>query len=159
MKEGDVGALGAVRYAGRAVGALLLPFVFRRLGQRGCLIIGIVSLAGATAAQALVHDRSLAMQLSFVFGAANGWNDALFGVLAMEAAVPALAASTFALLMAVTNLSVAGDWIFSEAVAALNKNYRLVYTLASIVVLTTLPLAIPLGRAARRAEAEPAHVA
>jgi len=159
LRYGDLGTLGAVRYAGRAIGALLLPFVFRRVGQRGCLLIGIVGLAAATAGQVLVRGGLVATPLAFAFGAANGWNDALFGVLAMEAADPSLAASSFALLMAVTNLSVAGDWAFAKAVAAFDHNYRLVYLLASVVVLITLPLAIPLGKSARRDEPEPSDVA
>lgn len=155
--EGEIGSLGAIRYAGRAAGALILPWGYRLFRRRGCLTIGILGLAGATASQSLLHSRLEALPLAFLFGVANGWNDALFGVMAMDAADPALAASTFALLMAVTNLSVAGDWLFAKAVFRLGGDYRLVYQIAAGVVLCTVPLTIPLGRSVRRDGTEPPH--
>ena len=54
-----------------------------------------------------------------LFGAANGWTDAVFYVLAMEASDPRMAASTYALFMAVTNLSVAGGSLFARLAASL----------------------------------------
>ena len=52
------------------------------------------------------------------FGAANGWTDAVFYVLAMEASDPRMAASTYALFMAVTNISVVGGSLFARVEGA-----------------------------------------
>ena len=60
---------------------------------------------------------------ALAFGAANGWTDALFYILAMEAADPRMAASTYALFMAVTNVSVVGGWIFAEVATALGHGF------------------------------------
>jgi PAT family beta-lactamase induction signal transducer AmpG len=124
--QGYVGTFGAIRYLGRAAGALLLPIAATRIGPRGRLAIGIVGLAATASAQSLVDGRWSTGALAFVFGMANGWDDALFCVLAMEASDPRMAASTFALFMAVSNLSVAGDALFAEALALAHQDYRLV---------------------------------
>ena len=124
--QGDVGKFGAIRYLGRASGALLLPIAASRIGRGGRLTIGIVALAATSAAQAMVAGPWSAGVWAFGFGMANGWDDALFCVLAMEASDPRMAASTFALFMAVSNLSVAGDALFAEALAVARRNYRLV---------------------------------
>ena len=65
----------------------------------------------------------------------------------MEAADPRLAASTFALFMAVTNLSVVGDALFVRGVTA-SGGYHLPLLAAAGVALVTLPLAWPLSRPA-----------
>jgi hypothetical protein len=83
--------------------------------------------------------------LGFAFGVAVGLNDTLFAALAMEAAAPELAASTFALLMAVTNLSVVGDALFARGVT-LTGGYALPFASAALLTLAALPAAWPLGR-------------
>ena len=144
---GDVGLIGACRNLGRAAGALLLPLAVARLRRGWVLAIGIVALAATVAGQAAVGDRAGASALGLAFGAAMGWDDTLFSYLAMEAADPRLAASTFALFMAVTNLSVAGDALFAHGVVA-SGGYRTPFLLAALVALATLPLARPLSRPA-----------
>ena len=141
--QGDVGKFGAIRYLGRAAGAILLPIAARRIGRGGRLAIGIVALALTSAGQALVHDPWSAGAWAFGFGMANGWNDALFCVLAMEASDPRMAASTFALFMAVSNLSVAGDALFAEALASAHRYYRPVLAgsgLLALVLLAFVPI-------------------
>jgi PAT family beta-lactamase induction signal transducer AmpG len=144
---GDVGVLGACRNLGRAAGALLLPPAVARLPKRGVIVLGIVALAAAVAGQTLANDRGGAAALALAFGVAVGWNDTLFAFLAMEGADPRLAASTFALFMAVTNLSVVGDALFARGVT-LTGGYRLPLLAAAGLALATLPLAWPLSRPA-----------
>ena len=138
--EGDVGNFAAARYLGRAVGAGLLPIGARRLGRAGVLWVALAALAGSTAGQGLVESRWSAGAWGFAFGAANGWTDALFGVMAMEAADPRLAASTYALIMAASNVSVLGSGLFSEAVAGAGGDYRRVFLLAAAFVLLAAPM-------------------
>ena len=63
----------------------------------------------------------------------------------MEAADPRLAASTFALFMAATNLSVLGDSLFARGVVA-TGGYGGPFLAAAALTLATLPLIVPLGR-------------
>lgn len=144
--QGDVGKLGAIRYLGRAAGALLLPIAARRIGQAGRIAIGIVALAATSSAQALVDGEWSAGVLAFSFGMANGWDDAMFCVLAMEASDPRMAASTFALFMAVSNLSVVGDALFAEALAAAHRNYRLVLACSGALAIGLLAFVPTLSR-------------
>jgi MFS transporter, PAT family, beta-lactamase induction signal transducer AmpG len=146
FSQGDVGKFGAIRYLGRAAGALLLPIAASRIGQGGRLAIGIIALASTAAAQALVVDPWSAGTLAFAFGMANGWDDALFCVLAMEASDPRMAASTFALFMAVSNLSVAGDSLFAEALALAQMNYRPVLGCAGALAVGLLVFVPTLSR-------------
>lgn len=156
--QADVGMLAAPRYLGRALGASLLPLASSRLHRRSILTIGIVGLVLTTAGQALVHARPGAGVMGFLFGAANGWDDALFCVLAMEASDPRMAASTYALFMAVSNLSVAGDWLFAKAVAVLNDSFRLAYVLSALLTAVAMALVPSLCRPAH-AEAPDASAA
>ena len=144
--EGAVGLLGSARYVGRAVGALGLGLMSRRLARGWTLTIGVIGLAVSTLAQAGVGGGWSAGLAAFGFGLANGWDDALFYVLAMEASDVRMPASTCALFMSVTNLSVLGGGLFAEGVAAFGGQYRPVYVVAATVALLALPLAIPLRR-------------
>ena len=111
--------LGAWRNLGRVAGALVLPLAAsarlpRRCGDRGRASSALAaSIAGQVRPSSTGPRRRRA---GFAFGAALGWDDTLFSFLAMEAADPRLAASTFALFMAVTNLSVVGDALFARGV-------------------------------------------
>jgi PAT family beta-lactamase induction signal transducer AmpG len=144
--EGAVGVLGAFRYLGRAAGAIALGFGMRRLGRGWTLTLGIAMLAASTLAQAGVGGWTSAGLSAFAFGLANGWNDALFYVLAMEASDPRMPASTCALFMSVTNLSVTGGGFFALGVSAFDGRYRPVFAVASLIVLLALALVPPLRR-------------
>ncbi len=140
LGEELVGALGSIRYFGRAAGAIALPFAWHKLNRAAILLLGIIGLTASTAAQAWVTGPVFGGIAAFCFGAANGWNDALFGVMAMESTNPTMAASTFSLLMAVTNLSVAGDAIFAHGVAAAGGRDSRVYTIAAACTLALVAL-------------------
>jgi MFS transporter, PAT family, beta-lactamase induction signal transducer AmpG len=138
LSQGDVGKFAAIRNLGRAAGALLLPIAASRLGQGSRLAIGIVALAASAGGQALVEGPWSAGLWAFGFGLANGWNDALFCVLAMEASDPRMAASTFALFMAISNLSAVGDALFVHALASVHRNYRTVLACTGALTLGLL---------------------
>lgn len=142
---GTIGDLGSVRFLGRAVGALLLPLSVPVLGQRGRLVAGLGGLIASTAGQGFVAGPVSAGAWAFLFGMANGWSDALFAVLAMQGSDPRLAASTFALIMAVSNLSVVGNALFAWLATALNS-FPLAYLLAAVSLVPLLAFAVPLGR-------------
>ena len=141
----DVGQLGALRNFGRAAGALMLPFAWLKLSRRHVMILGIALLAVSILGQGLVEGRASAGVWTFLFGIANGWCDAMFATLAMESSSPILAASTFALFMAVTNLSVIGDALFAFSVSQINDFWTFVAT--SVLACFALIPAWWLGKA------------
>jgi PAT family beta-lactamase induction signal transducer AmpG len=156
LEEGMIGGLGAARYIGRAVGAALLPILAPRLGRRWVLAVGLLGLAATTAVQATVSGPVSAGLAGGAFGAANGWTDAVFYVLAMEASDPRMAASTYALFMAVSNVSVLGGSLFSRLESALGAGgqsaARTAFLLTGAFVLLAWPTIQPLCRPPRQPE-------
>ncbi len=138
LGAGDLGTCAAVRYLGRAAGAVLMSTAGRRLGRRGRIATGLIALATTTALQATVVGSASAAAGAFVFGVANGWNDALFCVLAMELSDPRIAASTFALFMAISNLAALGDGLFGEARNLFDGAFRPVFVLFAALALVIL---------------------
>jgi PAT family beta-lactamase induction signal transducer AmpG len=155
--DGAIGALGSARFLGRAVGAGLLTVLSSRLGRGRVLAVGILALALTTAAQAAIGGPISAGLAGFGFGVANGWDDAVFFVLAMEAADPRMAASTYALFMAVTNISIVGGSLVAHLNEALGGRYAPTFLIVAAAVLIALPLARPLRHPATHPELEPAH--
>jgi PAT family beta-lactamase induction signal transducer AmpG len=143
---GAIGDFASLRYLGRALGAAVLPLALGRLGRLGVLILGVVGLAGTTMGQAAVSGNGSAGVWGFAFGVANGWDDALFCLLAMEAADPRLAASTYALIMAVTNLGTLGGGLFASTVRALSGHYDRAFLAAALTALAAILFVPRLGR-------------
>jgi MFS transporter, PAT family, beta-lactamase induction signal transducer AmpG len=152
IQPDGVGTLGALRNIGRALGACLVPLALPRLGRRSVLTIGVLALAASSAGQAAAGGFGTAGGWALAFGMANGWDDALFFVLAMEASDPRMAASTYALFMAVTNLSVLGGSVVASAVAAFGR-YWPAFLMSGLAALGALVFVPTLSRPARRAEA------
>jgi MFS transporter, PAT family, beta-lactamase induction signal transducer AmpG len=147
--EGEIGSFAALRYVGRALGGVVLTLAAVRLGRRGVLVVAVLALAVTTAGQAWIAGPFGAGLGALVFGAANGWADALFFVLAMEASDPRMAASTYSLFMAVTNVSVAGGSLFARLDTALGGRYRPTFLASGLMTLAALLLVPPLSRPAR----------
>jgi PAT family beta-lactamase induction signal transducer AmpG len=146
--EGDIGLFGSARTLGRAVGAILLPVGAAWLGRRWVLRIAIFSLALTEAGQALIGPEGqwTAGLLSFVFGIANGWTEALFYVMAMEASDPRMAASTYALFMAVSNLSVSGSYLFIRATALFDGRFPPTFVAAALLTCMAFFMIRPLSK-------------
>jgi PAT family beta-lactamase induction signal transducer AmpG len=151
IDAGGVGSLGALRNVGRALGGVCLAVFLPRLGRKGALVMAVAGVAGAAAGQAGALGFGSAALLGLVFGIANGWADALFFVLAMEASDPRMAASTYALFMAVTNLSVVGGSLVSLGVERFGS-YWSAFALAGAVALFNLLLVPVLSRPMSRPE-------
>jgi PAT family beta-lactamase induction signal transducer AmpG len=156
FRERAIGALGSARYVGRVLGAALLPIFAARLGRSWVLKVGVLALAASTMLQSEISGLVPAGLAATAFGAANGWTDAVFYVLAMEASDPRMAASTYALFMAATNVSVAGGSLFARLEAALGTpgtpGYRLAFLLTGAFVLLVWPSIRPLSRVPSQAK-------
>ncbi len=146
--EGTIGGCAALRYVGRALGGVALPLLSGRLGRSRVLLVAVFALSAATTIQAFVRSTDGARAAAVAFGAANGWTDALFYVMAMEASDPRMAASTYALLMAATNVSVAGGSVFTRLNAALGGGFRPGLIASGGLLLMTLVFVSGLGRPA-----------
>ena len=161
FRDRTIGVLGASRYVGRVIGAALLPVLAWRLGRVWVLKAGLLSLAISSALQAAVTGPAQAGLLAAFFGSANGWADAVFFVMAMEASDPRMAASTYALFMAVTNISVTGGSLFAWLVTALgpgsplDQAYRMAFLVTAAFVLLAWPSVGPLSRHVVPGEVEP----
>jgi MFS transporter, PAT family, beta-lactamase induction signal transducer AmpG len=163
--EGAVGIFGASRYVGRAAGALLLGLLAPRLGRRNVLALGALGLAVAVAGQSLVLGSDVrfigeatAMALALAFGLANGWDDALFYILAMDASDPRMAASTCALFMSVTNLSVLGGGVFASLVMTFGGHYTPAFLSSGAGMLLALVMVPALSRRPAAEKPDPLHV-
>ncbi len=145
---GALGQFGSARTLGRAAGALLLPIGATTLGRLWTLRIAVIGLAVAEALQAVVGpgELRLAASLSFLFGLANGWTEALFYVMAMQAAEPRMAASTFALFMAVSNLSVLGQSLLAGLVSIFGVSFRVGFLGAGVITCLAFSVIRPLSR-------------
>jgi PAT family beta-lactamase induction signal transducer AmpG len=156
--QGQIGLFGAVRNFGRAAGGLLLPLGMACLGRRWVLRIAVAALIVTEARQALAAGPITTGALGFAFGAANGWTEALFYVLAMEASDPRLAASTYALFMAVSNLSVTGGSLFGWLSRAFGGLFEPTFVAAAVLTSFAFVLIRPLSRPAPSTIVpEPAH--
>lgn len=146
--DAAIGTLGSLRNIGRAIGGLLLPIGLARLGRRWVLRLAVMSLVATEAAQAIPGGPGVAGGLGFLFGLANGWTEAMFYVLAMEGSDPRLAASTYALFMAVTNASLAGEAVFGQAMKLFDNRYEPTFVAAALLTGFAFVLIRPLSRPA-----------
>lgn len=144
--SGAIGRFAAVRYFGRALGGLALPLWAWRLGRPRSLVAGTIGLAVTSLGQAWIGSSLSAGAWGLLFGVANGWLDALFNVLCMEASDPRMAASTYALFMAISNVSTVGGGIFSSSVAGLGGDYGPVFLASGGLALGALAFVGPLSR-------------
>jgi len=143
FRDGTIGGLASARYVGRAAGAAILASAAPRIGRHRVIQLGLLALAATTAAQASIRGPGSAGLAGLAFGAANGWMDALFFVLAMEASDPRMAASTYALFMAVTNISVTGGalvaWL-ENALSGFGSGYRMAFVVTGCLAVLAWPL-------------------
>ena len=161
FRERTIGVLAHRGMSAGSSGLRSCPCWPRGWAATWVLKAGLLSLAISSALQAAVTGPPQAGLLAAFFGAANGWTDAVFYVMAMEASDPRMAASTYALFMAVTNISVAGGSLFACLVTALgpgsplDQAYRLAFLVTAAFVLLAWPSVGPLSRPLEPGEAEP----
>lgn len=145
MDAGAVGVFGALRYIGRGLGAVLVPLVALRMRRSWMVALSTLLLMVTSAGQIWVADSATAGVWALAFGIAAGWYDVLFCTLAMEAAHPRMAASTYALLMAVSNVSLIGGWLFAAGVGSVGA-FSPVFLIFAAMMLPAMLMNVPLGR-------------
>ncbi len=108
----QVGSYGVTRGTGALVGAGAAFFLVLRLGRRTSAFaaLGLVALVSATFA--LADDATTVARLGLLWGVAWGFQEAVYLSLAMQIADSRIAASMFALMMALCNLgTMIGDGV------------------------------------------------
>ncbi len=105
--EKSIGHYGALRGTGAIAGALFSGFLFGRLGSKRMAFLSILIIS--TAAVLISISTSVPMVLSFAafWGFAWATQECVFLSLAMELADVRIAASMFAIMMAISNLGTA----------------------------------------------------
>jgi len=134
--ESMIGNYGALRGIGACLGALLGGFVMDRIGHRQVGVIALVCVSIAAAFLGFAPSINWMYGLGIVWGMAWAFQETVFFAVAMDIADVRIAASMFAISMAISNFGTAGaEAIFTGLAAA--KGYSLVFwTLASFNILT-----------------------
>ena len=89
---------------GCVVGALVGGRVMDRLGNRHALWLSLLLVVPAMALLAVTSSKPMMWAVAVFFGIAYGVSQAIYFALAMKYTQPAIAASMFSILMAVTNI-------------------------------------------------------
>lgn len=123
-------------------GAFLGGAIMDRAGDRAALWLSVFSVAATLAIMAVVPAVALAYVAAVLFGVAYGSSQAVYFALAMKYTTPAIAASMYSILMAVTNVG-QGIGLGLGGVLAKNAGYPaafLVFAAAMFLVLPFFPV-------------------
>ncbi len=111
--ETQIGLYGALRGLGAALGALGAGLLFDRIGRKTSAYGAIVLISIGAILLGVAPGVGMLLGIGVVWGLAWGFQETVFVALAMEIADTRIAASMFALMMAVSNIGTA----IGEAVA------------------------------------------
>ena len=139
------GLYTAVWGAGVVLGGLTGGRLAERVGQRTALMAALVASLLSTLALALVPSSLAAWPIAFVFGLAFGYYDTVYMAISMGFCDPRIAASMFAILMAITNLGTGvGFALTGSMVDAVG--YRWTFAIVAVLNLAVLPFISPIFR-------------
>lgn len=102
-----VGNYGALRGVGAVIGALVAGLLFDRLGRQFSSYGAAALIMLGAAVIGLAGSVNMLLALGLIWGIAWGFQETIFVALAMKIADSRIAASMFALMMAVSNIGTA----------------------------------------------------
>ncbi|MCA9978642.1 MAG: MFS transporter, partial [Anaerolineales bacterium] len=102
-----IGQYGALRGIGAAVGAVGGGLLVDRLGHKRSALVAVVAISIGAALLGLTKGIGLVLALGVVWGIAWGFQETIFVALAMDLSDTRIAASMFAIMMALSNLGTA----------------------------------------------------
>ena len=133
------GLLTTVFGLGVVVGGLGGGRLTDRLGHRRAVQIALLVTLAAVLALAAIFNPALAWPLVFIFGLAFGAYETVYFATSMARTDPRIAASMFAILMAVANIGTGVGLALSGALADA-LDYRLAFVILALLNLLALPL-------------------
>lgn len=119
-------------------GAFLGGAVMDRTGDRAALLLSVFSVAATLAMVAVVPSLPLAYLAMVLFGVAYGATQAVYFALAMKYTTPAIAASMYSILMAVTNVG-QGIGLGVGGVLAKTAGYPAAFLAFAAFIFAVLP--------------------
>jgi PAT family beta-lactamase induction signal transducer AmpG len=123
---------------GCVAGAFLGGFVMDKTGNRNALLLSLILVVPALVLLAFVPSISFMWIAAVFFGIAYGLTQAVYFALAMKYTQPAIAASMYSILMAVTNVG-QGIGLGVAGGLAKNGNFTLVFILFAAIMVLILP--------------------
>ena len=123
-----------------------------RLGRRASLIVALVVTSVSLFALVVSSSAVIAVIAVLIFGVAFGYYETVYMAAGMDFADPRIAATMFAIIMAVGNIGIgAGQPLAGVLVDSIG--FRGLFIILSLVNLATLPLVPIIFRARDRAAA------
>ena len=105
--EQSIGHYGALRGAGAVIGAIIAGLSFDRLGSKTTAYATVFVITIAAAMMGFSNSVSMILSFAVVWGFAWGLQECVFLSLAMSLADVRIAASMFAIMMALSNIGTA----------------------------------------------------
>ena len=137
--ESAIGQYGALRGAGAVVGALAGGFLIDRIGRRRSAFGAIGAISAGAVLIGLAPGVTALLAIGVLWGIVWGFQETIFVALAMGLADRRVAASMFAIMMAVSNIGTA----VGEGVATgMTDNIGFVAVFVSLAALNVLVLPI-----------------
>ncbi|HEX2981729.1 MAG TPA: MFS transporter [Anaerolineaceae bacterium] len=132
------GLVTTVWGVGCVLGAFLGGAILDRAGDRPALVVVMIAVAAALACVAFAPNLPLAYAAAAIFGAAYGAGQAVYFALAMKYTTPAIAASMYSILMAVTNVG-QGIGLGLGGVLAKATGYPIAFLAFGATIFLVLP--------------------
>lgn len=149
-----IGTYGALRWVGAAVGALAGGLLLDRIGRRTGAFGAVAAISLGAALIGAAGGTSALLALGVLWGAAWGFQETVFVALAMDLADTRIAATMFAIMMAVSNLGTAvGEGVATGLTDDIG--FAAVFWLLAGLNVVTLPMLWALFRAAPEIAAPP----
>ncbi len=145
--DGLIGTYGALRGLGAVIGALGGGLFIDRIGRRPSAYGALIAITLLAALIGLAPGLNMVVALGILWGMAWGFQDTVFVALAMDLADARIAASMFAIMMALSNVGTA----IGEGVAtSLTDNipFVAVFLLLAGINVLVIPIVWGLFRAA-----------
>jgi len=132
------GLITTVWGIGCVAGAMVGGRVMDRLGNRSALRLSILLVVPAMVLLALTASRPMMWLVTIFFGIAYGLSQAVYFALAMKYTQPAIAASMYSILMAVTNIG-QGIGLGLSGGLANSAGYPVTFLVFGALLLLVLP--------------------
>jgi len=132
------GLITTVWGVGCVVGGLLGGYIMDHTSDRTAVWISVLTVAPTMVLLAGVANLPLAFVAAIIFGATYGVSQAVYFALAMKYTEPSIAASMFAILMAVTNIG-QGIGLALSGVLAKSAGYPLTFVVFGVLMFLVLP--------------------